>query len=266
MSKNRTQIKDTICKECIFAKYDNFSQTGCEFNIIDNARAAGVQVLGCYDTEKEFFVLKDRQCMLRRPESWIQDKPEEKLKDLAHSEVVIPCKAIVLMEIETPFDAVKKTIDDLASQTIKPNFVSIIRPHDNKIVTPKEIADYLGTMQFSHWKVENIMDRKRKGRKIIDLVMHFKTHPYTACFRAGRNIPEDFFSSLNHKIIYHFFNFGIITNSEDRAGKEPIHGIVVPHVVWANYGNSIESLEQCLRDDKCENKIIEIQKLIPSFQ
>tara|TARA_R110000803_G_scaffold41244_1_gene88724 strand:- start:5754 stop:6554 length:801 start_codon:yes stop_codon:yes gene_type:complete len=266
MSKNRIKVKDTVCKGCIFAQYDDVTQTGCRFDIVDNAKKANIQVLECYDDEREFFVLKDRQCMLRRPHEWVKGKKQVELADIAQAEVAIPCKAIVLMEIQTPFEAVKKTIDDLAAQTMKPNYVSIVRPHDNKHVTPKQIADHLGTCGFAHWKVENIMDRKRLERKAIDLVMHFKTHPYTACFRAGLGVSEDFFQSINDKIIYHFFNFGILTNDKDKVGVEPIHGVVVPHVVWANYGNSIQELENCLKEDKCQNKIIQIQEVVPKFQ
>ncbi len=265
MSKNRTQVKDTVCKTCIFAKYEGTTQMGCSMNMLDNAKNAGVTVLECYDEEKEFYVMPEVQCMCMRPIGWVLNRPKDEWEDAVNKELEIPARAIVLMQIDTTEQEIKRSIADLSDQILKPNDVTVIRPHDNKLVTPLTLANALGTGGFNHWKVENIMDRERLERNAINLVLHTRTHTYTACFRAGKQIPAGFFKTLNDKIIYHFFNFGILTNNNDKFGDEPIHGIVFPHVVWANYGNDIRTLENCLKDDECQDKIFQTRQIIPSF-
>jgi hypothetical protein len=60
------QLKQTSCKECIFAIYDDKTQTGC---VADRISKFSDYVISAYDDEKEFFVI-DRICNLYRTTKW----------------------------------------------------------------------------------------------------------------------------------------------------------------------------------------------------
>ena len=266
MSKTRNKTKDTCCKLCVFAEYVDITQVGCAVNMLDNAREAGLTVLECYDQEKEFNVISNRQCMMYRPREWAnkQAGKDGRLSEIAKKELSILFKAVVLMEDNTSLEEVTLSIEALKNQKVKPNLVVIILPVKNDI-EPEVIKDIMMTSGFNYWEVRKLID-DREGRKAIDLFLHFKTHSYTACFRAGKDISLNFFSDIGNEVNLKFFQFGMLTNESDKEGKEPIHGIVFPHVVWANYGNSIVDLEKCLKDDLCQDKIYQIQQVVKDFQ
>ncbi len=60
------RFKQTSCKECVFAIYNDKTQVDCAADRISKFKD---YVISAYDDEKEFFVI-DRICNLHRPKEW----------------------------------------------------------------------------------------------------------------------------------------------------------------------------------------------------
>ena len=64
--------KETSCKECIFAVYNNITQVDCLHGRISKYGEKAVEV---YDDEKEYFIIESF-CGLKRLKSWNEGKPD----------------------------------------------------------------------------------------------------------------------------------------------------------------------------------------------
>jgi hypothetical protein len=129
----------TCCKNCVFAKYDNITQTGCWLNYIDVFKTKNIDILQAYDEDKEFYIINEKHCIgYTKPEALIKyelDKAPiqqiigeyQKLNKLNYI-AVIDAKSINL-------DQITKIVDDLSKMEVKPQKIVIIRYPDinNKI-------------------------------------------------------------------------------------------------------------------------------------
>ena len=272
--------RDTKCKNCIFATYEDDTQTGCSLNMIEQAENNNVEVLDCYDEDKEFHVLANRQCMFYRNSTWASKLEPDNYIQKIQQEIAIPFQALILADEKSTLADIEATIESLEQQILKPSYVLVVREFANK-TKPIDIAKLFTIPQapvrqkgmgwskkhkvlplhkFKLWKVENPIDNSRTGRKLMDLALHTNVHPYVALFRAGRKVPDNFFSTLNDKL-NSFFQFGIITNKHDL-----LDGIVISRNIFLYYGNTLVEIEQCLKDSQCQKSIHQIQQVIPTFK
>lgn len=242
-------MSDTVCQTCVFAK-----KYGCNLGIIDNARAAGITVLECWNEGGEFNVIPDHQCMYHRPVEWANKSGlGTNLIDRAAKEIESKFSAFVVCDETSTFDDIQRTVLSLASQELKPDLVVVIKEAANK-VDSGEIFKFINTLGFNEWKIEGIVDPDRHGRMAVELALKWKPRPYFATFRAGRIVRADFFSELNEKITKHFFSFGIMSESDDE-----IDGVVVARVVLMYFKNQFDGLELLIEreEKKCQNQILE---------
>lgn len=61
----------TACKQCVFAQYNDKTQTGCDLGYLDIYRNKDVEILDVYDSELEFFVINEKKCPGYREHSWL---------------------------------------------------------------------------------------------------------------------------------------------------------------------------------------------------
>lgn len=84
--------KQTSCKHCVFAIYDNKTQTGCEADRIKKFD----DIIEAYDNDREFYVI-NRLCNLHRTEKWndgIKDITKAKNESCLTFDLLINCDAI----------------------------------------------------------------------------------------------------------------------------------------------------------------------------
>jgi hypothetical protein len=59
----------TPCKNCVFAVYENNTQTDCFLKYLDKYRQV-TSVLEAYDDNKEFFIINEKKCLGYREQKW----------------------------------------------------------------------------------------------------------------------------------------------------------------------------------------------------
>ena len=62
----------TPCKNCVFAKYEENTQTGCELDYIEKYKNLESEILEVYDNDKEFYVINDKKCLGYREPKWFE--------------------------------------------------------------------------------------------------------------------------------------------------------------------------------------------------
>lgn len=158
---NKIDIIHTPCKSCIFAIYDNKTQTGCELNKIEKYRAIGLQILDVYDDDKEFFVINKKKCLYFRDQSWYNKKElssQKDAKNLVNEENELKYISVIYLETQTSFDDFKKIVESLMSQSIKPKGIMIIKEKKLKyLVSIGQISKLLTSINIP-WRLQNFID------------------------------------------------------------------------------------------------------------
>lgn len=251
------QSTDTPCKNCIFAEYDNLTQTGCSIGKIDSFKKAGIEVVEAYDEEKEFFVIKGHKCMFGRTKAWGDENEKDTWAEKIEKEIEMPYQAIVIATNDSK--KLTKTINSLLAQKIKPRHITIIRPvakiKKNKIEDIRPLLNKSGIQ----WRVETIIDSSFNYKQMVDLVVPFVIFPYYAVFKSGIEVPLDTFKVISDKINNEAFVFGAL--SPNSKGQ----GLVIPYTIHKILaGNSNKPLLNKIREDNtCQ--IIPITQICPSF-
>jgi hypothetical protein len=134
----------TNCKECVFAIYDDKTQTSCAFNRIEKF---GSSIIESYDNEKEFYVI-NRLCNYYRHANWgySQDDKEKVEHESALSfDIFVDCNGL---SIDTKQDVINliKSCSYYADKTewflyhetaryddLKPHIASILSQAGRKV-------------------------------------------------------------------------------------------------------------------------------------
>ena len=86
---SQINIIHTPCKKCVFAKYNNNTQTDCHLGYISLYKNTNIEILEAYDEEKEFYIINNKKCIGYRENGWFEKR---NLQDLSIEEKVIKFK------------------------------------------------------------------------------------------------------------------------------------------------------------------------------
>jgi hypothetical protein len=157
---NDSRQFDTVCKDCRYAKYNGATQTGCEFDRLDDFEEAGVTVQACYDDHKEFYVIKNRTCNLFLSEN---DPPKDREAWLKGSQPRIDF--LILALGGESLDDLKKTCFSIVSQVecSKTLHISLHQPVFD-VADLKKFLDELGLK----WQINRLTESYVTKYRAID--------------------------------------------------------------------------------------------------
>lgn len=153
----------TPCKSCVFAIYDNITQTGCAVSYLDKYRSKGADILEVYDDEKEFFVINDKKCIGYRENKWFNkyelehatiEEKIEKFQSTNHIDylMVIDLKSFSDKELNDLTDA-------LSMVEHKPNKTIFIRYQNDKNFPYEKIKKFFDTTKINcKWRIQTMLD------------------------------------------------------------------------------------------------------------
>lgn len=189
----------TACRDCVFARYTDKTQTGCTLGRLDRFEEQGV-LIEATDNETDFYLI-DRICLTHRHKDspWAKRfKPEEYAKQ-ANLEIRLRMDLYVPILGSTSLDDLKVTIDSIEQQHMKPVMVQFIVNADG--VKPSAIMSLLRSTHFESnvmLLVERLANGKRVGRnRCIDHAAQRSEAGFYGVFDPGVTIPADFVSSID---------------------------------------------------------------------
>lgn len=202
----------TSCKDCVFATYDEDTQTGCRAGRLDKYRQNGSDIIEAFDNEKEFFVINKKLCNLNRDRNseWAQKHVGREL-DQARSEVCLKVIIIVMLDAGLILDELEKTAASLVHQTVPP--FSVIFFNHQKAVSVAKIHDVLWKTVGNKitWRMAQNKTKKADGtfpniKEAVGLYLDNLPNPavsttpcasYYSIFKAGFAVPPTFIEDLD---------------------------------------------------------------------
>lgn len=157
----------SCCKNCVFAIYDNNTQTGCYTEYLDKYKNI-TDIVEAYDDDKEFYIINKKKCLGYREESWLQKNNliestmEQKIAELKSSNSLNFVLMIDLRFFEpTDLDNIANQIKNLQH---KPSKIIFIRYQKDQKAhhTYENIKNILDKSDVKcKWRIQTMVDNDR---------------------------------------------------------------------------------------------------------
>ena len=126
----------TPCKDCCFANYEDNTQVGCKFNLLDEYEKLGHPIREVYDDDKEFYVVEGRKCVYCRTNDWFAEH-KDNYKKVLEEEMKLRYTAIIYAEPDKTFEDVKHTLFSLFNSSILPTYIIITYQKNSRQISNK---------------------------------------------------------------------------------------------------------------------------------
>lgn len=273
-SSNEIQISatSTSCQDCVFSIVEDGSQTGCMAGQVDKFRNAGIEVLEVFNEEQgEFYIIKDKLCPYYRPfeiKEHFNITPEELLENIK-AQLKIPYHIVIFLRKKDSIDDLKKRLDELHSQKVKPRLVTVIdRSHEvqEDVRSGEIIKLFHNHYSFDYWRTQTATARDQVDSDLIDLCYdNTKKAKYFfyMVFEASMPIPlclsEEIHTSLHDKMI----SFVALTPNGDGVGGGALK---LAHAKYGGNSFQIPLEEKIKHYDDSVHLIIKAEELCPSLR
>ena len=249
----KTREIQTSCKDCIFAEYNNNTQTGCKFNRIEQFKNNGTKIVEAYDDDKEFFVI-DRFCNYCRNDQWMKDNVNgQTAEQVVKNEAKIQVDVLVYIHAGNYIQSIQQTIDSLNQQFMLPKSITLV--NNNSTIKNHDLVLLMRnqTNQYS-WRVEQIVEENCKKLRAIDLSVKKCKGTYYIVIDAGSILRENFIYQINQMINEQLLKISLIIGN----GHSPSVTQTRLHKILAgNKGSKtvIEKIKELAEEQNLEHMI-----------
>lgn len=226
----------TVCKNCIFAIYNDKTQIGCELGRTKTVNDHPVyELIEAKDDEKNFYVLNNHICPYQRTTTWSHSESEDKIAK-AKEEVYMPWAALLFYRCNG-IDAMEDRIKELKQQSIPPKVVTLIINQD---ITEEELRSVFQMMEdnLDIWYLQRVIEKNLPDRFTGDLCFEkMKKHRFMfySYFDSDKPIDLDYYDKIHKYVIDDMETYGIIKNKED---DNDIHHLTISKVAHLKYGGN----------------------------
>lgn len=211
----------TPCKDCIFAIYEDITQTGCKTHMLELYKNSN-NVIEAYDEEKEFYVINGQVCPYKRKQNWKHaSKGLNKQLECARKELSMNYEVVIVVKDEK---SLQTTIGSLMEQTKRPSKIYVI-VHQGSQYNKKSLVDCLVP-----WTIDNQFDSNllSKDRVLIKNIIRKINSPLICYINSGTTFDDvDYFQQLENDIIDKQFSFGLKRLSKDE--------FIVPKICYSYF-------------------------------
>lgn len=180
----------TSCKKCVFAIYEDKTQTGC---VANRVAGFGDKAIAAYDEEKEFYVI-DRFCNLYRGSKWnggVADINKARDESSIKFNVFFDCDDL---DDIAYFNKINKLLDNIPYKSSK---LSLNLVHNSLL--NKEVKENMRKTMLNHFVKINITDTINKYEYYHNTLLYSKQTYHTIITKD--NIDNiDILSKLDHII------------------------------------------------------------------
>jgi hypothetical protein len=163
----------TPCKQCVFAKYDNITQTGCHLDYIDKYRTSGIQILEAYDDHKEFYIINDKKCIGYRENKWFDqfDLANSPIEDkINHYKQNNKLHYLVIVNMKNfSADQLVDFFTELTRTDIRPQKIILIRYRDPSANLSYETIESIinDSKVGCSWRIQTMLDDSISYEEIL---------------------------------------------------------------------------------------------------
>ena len=233
MEINNVSSLSTVCKNCLFAIYDEKTQIGCAFHRTDKAENHPIyELVEAEDDDKQFYIVNNHICPYQRTDTWIHAHDNDIIARV-NEEVYMPW-AVILFYKDNDITELMERVDELKQQRVKPNIVTLVISSNN--ISPENLRKVLNDINdnFDIWYVQKLLDTELPERLTIDICfdkMKKNKFMFYSCFQSDQKIDIDYYNKIHKYVIDDMHIYGVIKETS-------IHNMTVSKVVHKKYGGN----------------------------
>jgi len=162
----------TSCKNCVFAIYDNITQTDCALKYIEKYKQQNTEIIEAYDNEKEFYIVNKKKCIGYREPKWFKkfdiDHSSLECKISKYNELNKINYVLVLDAFDYSLEDLEYTIKNITNIDIKPQKLIIIRHTNNQELPYKQIDQLFNKYLSIPWRIQTILDPNLSNQNVLN--------------------------------------------------------------------------------------------------
>jgi hypothetical protein len=213
----------TPCKNCVFATYNDKTQTDCALKYLDIYKQQNVDILDVYDDDKEFFVINNKKCIGYREPKWfaqfnledssLQMKIDQYFKlNHLHYALVINLKEYTLQDLDY-------TISQISSLQVQPQKVVLIRYIEQKHLTYQNIQKILTyhNIQFE-WRIQSMVDNNLSYIEILhNVVVTNNKYRFMVAVESPSEDVGEFITGMNKLVHQELKQFNVASTKDKKC-------------------------------------------------
>ena len=231
----------TVCKNCLFAIYNDNTQIGCKFNRTDTVNNHPIyELIDAKDEDKEFYILNNHICPYQRTDSWIHSNAKDIIAEV-EKEVYMPWAAILFYR-HNGVSSVEERITELKSQRIPPKVVTLVI--DAQDINPDNFKSLYQMMDdnFDLWYLQRVIQQDLPDRFTADLCfdkMKKNRFMFYSYFESTQSIDLNYYDKIHKFVIDDMNTYGIIKHKDNDDNIQHITISKITHLKYGGNGNGV---------------------------
>ena len=190
----------TSCKDCVFAIYEDQTQTDCSMGMIEQYKAKNCEIIEAYDDDKEFYIINKRKCINHRKESWFKqfENSDNSLEyRIEKTNASNKINYILLIDLKLfTVEKLHQTFIDISNLDVKPKRIILLRySYANRLFDFDIIKGFIDQYKIEcPWRVQTMLEQDVELRSILSSTINMhKQHRFMTYM-------TDYTSDLNNII------------------------------------------------------------------
>lgn len=209
----------TPCKNCVFAKYENKTQTDCHLNYIEKYKSKNIEILEAYDDDKEFYIINDKKCIGYRENSWFDKRNlshlsiEEKIQKFQEKNFLHYLLVINLSSFDDEI-SLNKLSEQIATLNIKPRKVIFVRYQSNKNHPLSTIQNLIKSSNIDcEWRIQTMLEDKEFADVLHEVVGLNKKYRFILSINGQPDNLKEMVNRANSIVYDDMDRFVVLSNS-----------------------------------------------------
>lgn len=215
-------IVHTSCKRCVFAQYQDKTQTGCVLDYISKHKDNNTEILEAYDDELEFYIINKKKCNGYREDSWFISKGlsenstiDERVELFKRLNSINYTLIINFLEIGSTEQDISDLLDSLKTIKIPPYKTVFIRAPEGETTIYKNINDLLVKANINcKWKIQTMVDDSISNENILhNAINENKSTRFICALKNTKSNIGAIIEEANHLVHDELKQFTVLTDS-----------------------------------------------------
>lgn len=214
----------TPCKKCVFAVYDNITQTDCSLGYINKYKVKGADILEAYDEEKEFYIVNSKKCVGYREDKWFEqfNLNNAPLKDKVEKyNSLNKLSYIAVVNLQSlNHDQLDDICKQLAECEFQPKKLVLVRYRDDQLSFGYDIIESsIKKHSLSCvWRIQTMLDNTIIYENVVhNLVQHDKSGRFALSVSEYTTDIQHIINSVNNTVHKELDSFIIGGNQNKSA-------------------------------------------------